>query len=175
MNTRTGYHFTGDTLRNGEPLPKIGEWLEFKGEVVPCQSGLHMSEHPFDALKYAPGNLLHHVILGGEMVSHCDDNVIDKWCGSRRKILATINAEKMLRDFTRWNALNVIHLWKAPDIVKKYLETGDESLRAAARDAAWAAAWAAARDAAIKKSRDKFLEMVEAEFDKCKQTQIQTR
>lgn len=28
MKTRiTGYHFTGATLRNGEPIPKPGEWL----------------------------------------------------------------------------------------------------------------------------------------------------
>jgi hypothetical protein len=54
----------------------------------------------------------------------------------------------MLRDFARQCALDVVHLWDCPPIVKEYLTTGDESLWAAARDAAWAAAWAAAWDAA---------------------------
>ncbi len=27
----TGYHFTGATLRNGEPIPKLGEWLVHNG------------------------------------------------------------------------------------------------------------------------------------------------
>jgi hypothetical protein len=165
--TISGYHFTGDKLRNGADIPVIGTWLKFSGAIVPCQSGLHMSEHPLDALKYAPGNLLHKVELGGTLVSHCEtEPTIDKWCGGERKILATINAEKLLHDFARWNALQVIHLWKAPAIVKQYLETGDKSIRAAARDAAldaaaldaawdaaraaaWDAAWDAVRDAAL--------------------------
>ena len=70
---------------------------------------------------------------------------------------ATPEQQGALRDrfshtLTRRYALAVIHLWDAPDVVRRYLETGDESIRdaarAAARDAAWAAAWAATRDAA---------------------------
>ena len=49
-------------------------------------------------------------------------------------------------------ALDVIHLWGAPDVVVRYLKTGDESIRSAALDAARTAArtavWAAARAAA---------------------------
>lgn len=86
------------------------------------------------------------------------------WVVLREEILP----EWFLREFTRWCALRVIHLWDAPDVVKQYLETGDETLREAAgaaagaaawdavgnavgnaaRAAAWAAAWAAARAAA---------------------------
>jgi hypothetical protein len=67
--------------------------------------------------------------------------------------------EKLLRDFGRWCALQVVYLWDAPDVVRQYLETGDESLRKAARDAAWEeASWeaarAAARDAAWAAARD---------------------
>jgi hypothetical protein len=58
----------------------------------------------------------------------------------------------LLWQFARQQALLVINLWDAPDLVRQYLETGNESLRAAARAAAWdaaqAAAWAAAWDAA---------------------------
>ena len=157
-----GYHFTSDTLRDGRPIPPIGEWLEHDGPIEPCRSGLHASEHPFDAFTYAPEHILHKVGLEGDLQSHGDP--IDKWVGRRRKILATIDAEPLLREFARWCALQVIELWDAPLVVRQYLETGDESLRtaardaagdaardaarAAARDAAWDAAGAAARDAA---------------------------
>ena len=69
-----------------------------------------------------------------------------------------------MRKFARECASDALHLWVAPQVVRDYLSTGDELLRAAARDAArdaaraaagaaardaaWAAAWAAARDAA---------------------------
>jgi hypothetical protein len=33
------YHFTSDKLRDGRPIPAIGEWLEHIGPIVPCQSG----------------------------------------------------------------------------------------------------------------------------------------
>ena len=52
------------------------------------------------------------------------------------------------REFARWCALQVIHLWDCPEIVRLYLETGDESIRAAA--------WVAAGDA----QKSKFLEIV---------------
>lgn len=47
-------------------------------------------------------------------------------------------------------ALSVAHLWDMPDVVRQYLETQDESIRIAAREAAQAAqtAWDAARAAA---------------------------
>ena len=157
MKTRiTGYHFTGNTLRNGEPIPKPGEWLVHTGPIVPCSSGLHASERVLDALQYAPGPTLHKVILEGELQSHGDP--IDKYVGRRRKILASIDATNLLRDFARWCALSVIDKWNAPDVVRKYLTTGDEKLRDAAWDAARyaarAAAGAAAWDAARAAARD---------------------
>ena len=146
----TGYHFTADTLRDGMSIPPVGEWLEHDGPIEPCVRGLHASEHPFDALMYAPGNSLHKVELDGDIKAHGEP--IDKWVGRRRKIVASINAETVLRDFARWCALQVIDLWNAPPIVREYLETGDDTIRAAARAAAWAAAgdtaWAAAGETA---------------------------
>jgi hypothetical protein len=155
------WHFTANTLRDGSPLPPLGEWLEYDGPIDPCCSGLHGSVHPFDALQYAPGPLLHRVELAGTIVPH--GNPIDKYAASRRRILASHNASDTLRCFARQCASDVLHLWDAPRVVKDYLSTGDESLReaagaaawAAARDAAgaaawaaaWAASWAAARDA----------------------------
>ena len=144
------YHFTGDTLRDGRPIPAIGEWLDHPGPIVPCESGLHASEHPFDALQFAPGPMLHLVELDGEIQTH--GNPPDKIVGRRRRIVASIDATDLLREFARWCALQVVHLWQCPDVVRRYLETGDESIRVAARDAvraaAWDSAWAAAKDAA---------------------------
>ncbi len=146
------YHFTGNTLRNGQPIPLIGKWFKHTGKLLPCESGLHASEHPFDALRYAPGNLLHRVVLRGEVIPN--GNPIDKVCARERKIVATINAGKMCRAFARRVALDVIDKWDAPKIVLDYLKTGDEFLREAARGAAWAAASDAAWDAAWDAARD---------------------
>ena len=151
--TKYYYHFTGETLRDGRPIPKIGEWLEHAGELVPCESGLHASEHPFDALSFAPGKWLHLVELGGTIVPH--GSPADKVVAQRRKIVKSVDAEKLMWDFARRVALDVLPLWAdAPDVVKRFLETGDESIRDAARAAAWDAAWDAARDAALDAARD---------------------
>lgn len=125
------YHFVGDTLRDGRPVPKDGEWLEHEGHLILCSAGLHASEHPFDALKYAPGNTLCLVELGGEDLIRGGDKV----CARKRKIIARFDATSLLRRFAADQALSVRHLWKMPDVVKDYLETLDESKRKSARDA----------------------------------------
>ena len=56
--------------------------------------------------------------------------------------------EHWVRLFARECASDVLHLWDAPQVVKDYLATGDESIRTAAWTAAWTAAGAAAGDAA---------------------------
>ncbi len=145
------YHFTNSTLRDGKPIPAVGEWLTMDEDPIPCERGFHASPDAFDALQYAPGTLLHQVELDGIIKPHGD--TVDKYAAQKRKIVATIDATEIMRLFARRVALDVIHLWDAPPIVREYLETGDESKRAAARDAARdaarAAARAAARDAAL--------------------------
>jgi hypothetical protein len=137
------WHFVGETLRDGRPVPADGEWLEHDGELVMCKSGLHASVRLIDALKYAPGATICRVELDGEIVE--DD---DKVVAMRRRIVWRVDGDGLLREFARWCALQVIHLWNAPDVVREYLETGNEDLRAAAWAAAWDAAWDAAGDAA---------------------------
>ncbi len=163
---KTYYHFTAATLRNGEPIPPIGDWLIFADVPVPCKCGYHASPDAFDALQYAPGAMLHQVELGGNIVAHGDP--VDKYAAQKRMILASIDATEILRLFARRVALDVIHLWDAPLVVREYLEIGDESKRhaawnaasnaasnaaeVAARSAAWnaaeSAAWHAAESAA---------------------------
>jgi len=159
------WHFVNDKLRDGSPIPKNGVWLKHKGEAVICESGLHWSRDPFDALEYAPGSTLCLVEVRGIIAEQSDKGV-----SLERKIIARMDATEMLRYFSRMQALSVIHLWDAPDLVCDYLMTGDEIIRAAAwaaardsaRDSAWAAAsdaardsaWAAASDAARDSARD---------------------
>jgi hypothetical protein len=149
------YHFVNGSLRDGSPVPADGAWLEVDPPIKLCVRGLHASVHPLDALMYAPGNTLCLVELGGEIVESDD-----KCVATRRRIIARFDAEPLLRKFARDCASSVLHLWDAPQVVRDYLKTGDESLRAAAGaaagdaagaaagDAAWAAAWAAAGAAA---------------------------
>ena len=80
-----------------------------------------------------------------------DSNGLDDalWC-----LRACPDSEAFSRAVARWCALQVAHLWDTPEIARRYLETGDESLRAAswaaaqaAQAAAGAASWAAAQAA----------------------------
>ena len=159
--TVRGWHFTAaKTLPNDDGRRIIlGKTLKVKGEIVPCQHGLHASASALDALKHAPGPILWRVELGGTIVPH--GSPTDKYAASERTALAGgIDVSPMLLEFARKCALSVIHLWDAPAVVREYLETGKEDLRAAAWDAAawaagaatraaaWAAAWAEARAAA---------------------------
>lgn len=135
--TIIAWHFTGDRLRDGSPIPQIGEWLEYTGKVEICKSGLHASRDPFDALQFAPGPMLHKV--------ECDqivDEEEDKFVCLRRRIIASRDATEGLRYFARMRALSVVHLWSAPDVVLDFLMTGNPVIAAAA--------WSAARDAARK-------------------------
>jgi hypothetical protein len=137
------WHFVGDKLRNGDPVPPDGKWLEYCGDLIMCKSGLHASRDPFDALKHAPGPILCSVECDGEII---EDK--DKLVCSKRKIIRRLDATAGLRYFARMQALSVAHLWDPPDIVLDFLMSGDNV--DAARDAAWDAAWVwdMARDAA---------------------------
>ena len=160
------YHFVGRSLRDERPVPPDGEWLEHKAPLIMCESGLHASEHPFDALSYAPGQTLCLVELDGEYIRDAD-----KIVASRRRILRRLDAAPLLHEFARWCALQVIHLWDAPPVVREYLETGREDIVAATAAAARAAAEAAtatraagAAVAARAAQREKFKQMVEQAF-----------
>ncbi len=139
----TAWHFTGNTLRDGSPIPAIGETLVFPHKVKMCASGYHWSLKPHQALRYAPGVILHKVNFGG-YVKIGDD----KGVSSERTIIASIDATHLLRRFAADQALSVSHLWDMPEVVRDYLTTLDESKRDAARNAAWDAARNAAWDAA---------------------------
>ena len=123
---------------------RVGETLTVDGPLAVCERGLHCSERIIAALYYAAQrSALSRVVPGGEVVRSAGD---DKLCSAERTPVVMLTAEQtdeLLRRFARWCALSVAHLWEMPEVVRRFLETGDESLREEARRAAYAAAAAA--------------------------------
>src|SRR3990172_4026176 len=127
--------------RHGENTPVEAGYIYTtdEPELVLCRAGLHGSVLAIDALRYAPGPVVCRVRMCGEI-----QDGRDKIVARHREVLAIADVTEELRAFARWCALQVIHLWDAPQVVREYLATGREDLRAAAVAAAWAAAGAAA-------------------------------
>ena len=126
---------------------RVGETLAVDCEPVVCQAGLHACPRALDALQYVTGSVVACAVTLGGTIMHD----ADKYVASERTVIAMLSAAEthaLLRECARWCALQVIDLWDAPQAVRDDLETGDESLRAAARAAASAAARAAASAAA---------------------------
>ena len=135
-------------LRDGRELPPIGEWLEEPTAVI-CERGLHGSWRAFDALRYAPSIGVRLAACLVEVEDVVTEHA-DKFVCKRRKVIAWAPCDDVLRLFARQSALSVLHLWQGevPAVVREYLETGNEEIRAAGSAAASAAAWAAADAAA---------------------------
>ncbi len=129
-----GWWFSsGYELPNGDGRKvEIGITHEVKPPIELCQKGLHLSIRPIDALKYAPGNVIWKVLGHGVIITD-DDKAV---CTKRTYIDGGIDVSETLFLFARKCALDVIHLWDAPDVVVKYLKSGDKNIRDAARDAA---------------------------------------
>jgi hypothetical protein len=144
--TVKAWHFTGTTLRDGRPIPPVGEWLIHEGDVKMCERGLHASRKVLEAVTYAPAGTIHRVECR-DVVQEDSDKLV---CRARRIVgtVQTDRADQILRRFARLCAWTQLDKWDAPEIVWRWLETGDESIRAAASAAARDAASAAASDAA---------------------------
>jgi hypothetical protein len=151
MKPIKGWHFlpADKRLRYGDgrviQVGKVYRWRE--GMFGVCGGGMHMSRNILDALRYAPGPILCRVESVGKVIE-----AGDKLVAECRKVLWMIDATDVLRADARRCALDVVHLWDAPNVVDRYLKTGDESLRAAARDAAMDAAEVTARRAAAREA-----------------------
>ena len=127
-----GWHFTDKTLRDGRPVPDEGIWLEHEGPIKMCETGLHGSRTPFDALQYAPGSTLCYCEFEGIVQ---EDK--DKFVARRRKIIAKGNATEALRYFARMQVVSVIHNYPngTDDVVFDWL-MGDNSAAYSAYSAA---------------------------------------
>lgn len=152
MNDILCWHFAGSTLRDGSPLPRKGETRTLPEGEAPVlrERGWHGSVRAIDALGYAPGPMVARVRLHGVVLTS-DDKVC---ATARTNETDYFDATDALRAFARRQALSVAHLWSMPDAVRRYLETGDDALRAAAWAAAWVAACHAAGAAARAAARD---------------------
>lgn len=125
------WHFVDEILKDGRPVPADGERLTHDGPVSLCEGGLHASERVLDALKFAPGNVICRV--------ECDavgERQADKFVCGARTILWRLDGEEVLRAFARRVALDVGGFWDMPDDVRRFLESGNDNLRVAARGAA---------------------------------------
>ena len=147
-NSKTveAWHFLRNNKRFGYGdgnIAKAGYVYSVEGPVTLCVWGLHASRRAIDALQYAPGAMVGRVVLSGKIIEG-DDKLV----ATHREYLWIADATETLRAFARWSALQVIQHWDAPDFVRRYLESGKESLRSAALSAAEGAARSAARSAA---------------------------
>lgn len=167
------YHFTSNKLRDGSPIPAIGEWIKIDANeyrIKCCSYGFHASRHPFDALKYAPGPLLHLVEMG-DIFGEEEDKIVS----DRRRIIKTIDSTGVLRDYVRRN-YDIDRI----NFLEK-LEVGETAFQkwiifqAAAIDAVGCAAYADVHPSlwpgkAISdgwaKARAEFAEFIDREFDK---------
>ena len=161
------WHFA--KIKDGQPVMRNGKLIEIgktyrviKNKL--CEYGFHGSKNILDALKYAPGEWLSiRKITGNVLIGD------DKVCGKKCVHVIGFDATDILREFARKCALDDIHLWDAPAIVKEYLETGKDELRAAAYSAAYSAAcsaaYSAAYSAAWKKQNDILTKMVNKKLE----------
>jgi len=108
------------------------------GPLELCEIGLHGSRRALDALAHAPGPVVRRVELAGNIIEGKD-----KACASIRRELWRLDATDILRKFARWCAIGMIigHWPDAPEVVRRWLATGDESLQDAAGDAARTTTW----------------------------------
>lgn len=138
----------------GRPVMRDGTLIEIGKrysvpEAVMCETGFHGSVRAIDALRYAPGEWVSKREILVEQRGR------DKVVGTECVHIVGADATEVLRKFARMCALDVAHLWDAPEVVIRYLKTGEESIRAdawknihppeaelRAHDAEWAAAWA---------------------------------
>ena len=135
----TGWWF-GDKLGYGDGrIPEVGVTHSVGGIPECCRHGLHAGTTILNALRYAGSATLWRVEIWGDV-----DHNNDKITGTHRKYLWKLDVDDVLRDFARRCALDVIHLWDAPEVVVEYLKTGNEEIRDAswASHASWDASWA---------------------------------
>lgn len=128
----------GNRLRYGDNrLIRAGITHTVEGKPETCEHGLHSSKRVIDALGYAGSPILYRVELGGDM-----DYGDKKVAAQSRKYIKRYDIESILFEFSRLAAKRNFHLCEPYmskedyALVIKWLDTGDQSLRGAARSAA---------------------------------------
>ena len=138
------WHFAGDTLRDGSPLPKSGDVLATIRNPKLCERGWHGSVRLIDALKYAPGARLSRRGLYGEVLAQ-----EDKHCASDAVMLADyVDVRAAVVRVMRRVALHALRVSAADALDKAGLAKEAAGLRALPDDCDLRAAADAARAAA---------------------------
>lgn len=132
--------------------PVDGEWFtHFREPALDVvERGPHMHDRLIDALRRGPTE-------PGAMIARFEVERSAKVARARttasiasekRRVIWRLDGEtsdRVLTEYARWCAEQVLHLWDAPQVVRDWLATGDENLidaaRAAAREAHRAEAW----------------------------------
>ena len=165
------WHFVNKNNRlnyNDGRLVRVGITHTIEGTPRLCGNGLHGSKRIIDALKYAKYHTLYRVDIQGDIVEGSD-----KLCGLSRTYLQRFDMEDILFEFSRWVAKRNITKIKPYSnkedyaLIIKWLNTGDQSIRSAARSAAESAAWSA-RSAAWSAQERKLRQMIKAKFGEIK-------
>src|SRR5678809_1439617 len=92
-------------LRDGRPLPAVGEWLVESPPIKICKKGLHASWNVLDALSYRPwGSLVACLVEVDDILEEMSDKLV---C-SRRRIVGMVECDDILLLFAREAALSVI-------------------------------------------------------------------
>ena len=102
MPSLSVWHFAGETLWDGSPLPKRGDVLSLAAGERPilCKQGYHGNVHVIDALGYARGCNVCRRCLTGTIISDQDKACSDKAVQETDYV----NVQAMLVEFARWCA-----------------------------------------------------------------------
>ena len=155
------WHFcSGDKLRDGKPLV-VGKTYHVTGKLVMCERGLHWSRRIIDALQYACGSTICLVEAWGNVEEQGDKGV-----SSYRKVIAKMDATKLLRLFAcdvadesmdrcGWkdhrsrNATVVARRHANGEATDAELSAARSAAEGAAEGAARSVAWSSAESAAL--------------------------
>jgi len=119
------FHFVGDRLLDGRPVPADGELLS-------ALSGGQLAGYPTagEAMAKAEGTTLCLVtLLGAKRCAYPGA----AWSAGARLIVKRIDAAPLLRAFAMHCAQDVLQFWDAPEIIGRYLSSADQALGAQVR------------------------------------------
>lgn len=135
-----GWCFVADDSRDRPHAGQIEECATHR--ECDGHTGLGAADGALMALHRGRGSVACIVRLSGEGRAEFDPAFGANWVyATERTYLRVIDARDVLDRFAHRRALDVAHLWNAPPLVRRYLETGDDRLRKEARRLAGHALW----------------------------------
>lgn len=179
MNTKTYYKVLaedGSAHHGGSgkwPLPKNeqpGEWLNIKGEIIPCLNGLHVCEK-LDLVHWL-GPAIFVCEIDGEIVRDANKSVvakarlvsrIDTWNERTARLFAADCAEKAIRDWEKASGLKCDPRSREAIRAAREFANGNmtEAAYSAARSAARSAAYSSAYSDACKWQKKRLFEYLD--------------